>query len=111
MGGSIIRTVTAIELPDLAIPLEVTDATILGRVFRLSEKMRLPPVCAQALWKLNSTRVSQAGFARGITICQNILNALAPSILAASIRAGGILDSIDCFIRKMPIVLAREGNM
>ena len=54
--------------------------------------------------------VSQAGLTLGITMLQNTRNRLAPSMVAASIRAVGS-PSMNCFIRNRPIGAQKAGRI
>ena len=100
MGGIIRITVTAIALPDRAIPPAVIELITYGRVLSCSLKIVPLGTTDHIPWNENNKTVIHAGFIMGITTLQYIVSTPAPSILAASNKVFGTLESINCFIRK-----------
>ena len=110
MGGIIIITETAIELPVLASPpVAIVDITV-GRVFSSSLNIVPAEPTFQSPKNVKSVSVKIQGLIIGNIILEKIPNQSAPSICAASISASGTYPSIYCFIRKTPIDDAKVGN-
>ncbi len=111
MGGIINNTVTAMALPERAIPPADIDDITWGNVLSSSLNMVPCGIIVHISWKDNNSIVIHAGFNMGITTLIYILGTPAPSILAASINASGTDTSIYCFIRKHPVALGIAGNI
>ena len=107
------RTVTkwAYRFPNYKLVENGLPQEIVGNV--LSDSLNTVPsgIAAQTSRNPNKVRVSQEGLTIGITICQNVLIAPAPSISDASNNASGRAPSIYCFIRKTPIVDEIYGSI
>ena len=111
IGGIIRSTVTAIALPERAIPPAEIEFITCGSVFNCSLKIVPCGVIVHISWNDKSNIVIHAGFKIGIITLEYIRITLAPSILAASINASGTDTSIYCFIKKQPVAPGIAGRI